>query len=1085
MSYQYNHTSTYGTYADATLPLGSQTLNRYEQTIGGTSGQAQQPAPSFGTVGDILTGTVVQGGSQPIVEMNGTPIQVRSTALQNAKSGDRIYLQITQSSSLEITMKLMDPSTMSTATRNPAVQTDILKNTAKFVEDWKQHIQEHSSEYEDWTSDSAYLLQSVSDEEKDALRRMGVEITDSNLTFVKSLLSQMRGKEQDEELQRAINSVRKQIIISNPEEAPEQLQMMLHDQSINLSELTEEANRFLPISEEQTVYLLQNELPLTMENLYKSEYSASAMPTGTPLSDDTLQQLQPQVERAIRTAGLTVNEDSRRAADFLLQHQLPVNTETLQTYTAIQEINRNGFQDTVLAEQATDHLAELYSVSEPPAAIKPDAFQDMNLYFPSSASIADRISDDLQHITEEDFWAFANTGMAFTLQNLSAFSETTPSDPDAFTSKASTASIAALTAHRQLEEIRLKMTWEAGYRLASEDIHIRTKELSQVVEALRNQERDYYRQQCLNEDIEPTADLLKQLQETNQKVQELPYLPASSLGAVLFSGGVTVERLHEAGRQALSQMHPVSSKTEAYETLMTQPRRDLGDSIQKAFRNVDALLEELHLPVTEENQRAVRILGYNQMEVTPDTVRQVTAADLQVQNLIQNLQPSVVLNLIRNGVNPLQMPVEALNSLIQDYIHDEGIIEEERFSTFLQKLDRRGDITADERKGYIGIFRLIDKVVRSKGKDIGTLVRNGQPLTLQNLLTAHRSNRAAGMDAVLDETFGGFEHANSGESISQQIEAGFTERLYYGMTPHVIDHMVEEAANGTTLEEFFDTIQEQLTDPEPGESGTGVLNDGSQTTGEASIQEIQLQELDAFDEATYQFMKSMDVFPSITNMLASTDILKGNGRLFRKTAELDKRIRNIHTTSPESESSGIEEQFQSLPDHLNSPEDMEHAYAQLEQTITETVHQEDAVDTITARDIQALKQIRAGLRIMQKMSRNDQFQIPFSIDGEWNLMNLSIVQDAETKGVIEATVPTQEYGTITAVLAWNKNHWDDSVTTDTEKGKAFLDRNAHVISDGLAQITAADTQTETEPTTQDLYHIAKRLVMMVKRLDYK
>ena len=179
------------------------------------------------------------------------------------------------------------------------------------------------------------------------------------------------------------------------------------------------------------------------------------------------------------------------------------------------------------------------------------------------------------------------------------------------------------------------------------------------------------------------------------------------------------------------------------------------------------------------------------------------------------------------------------------------------------------------------------------------------------------------------------------------------------------------------------------------------------------------------------------------------------------------------------------EQFQSLPDHLNAPEDMEQAYAQLEQTITETVHQEDAVDTITARDIQALKQIRAGLRIMQKMSRNDQFQIPFSIDGEWNLMNLSIVQDAETKGVIEATVPTQEYGTITAVLAWNKNHWDDSVTTDTEKGKAFLDRNAHVISDGLAQITAADTQTETEPTTQDLYHIAKRLVMMMKRLDYK
>ena len=46
-----------------------------------------------------------------------------------------------------------------------------------------------------------------------------------------------------------------------------------------------------------------------------------------------------------------------------------------------------------------------------------------------------------------------------------------------------------------------------------------------------------------------------------------------------------------------------------YETLMTAPRTDMGDSIQKAFRNVDDILNDLGVEATEENRRAVRILG--------------------------------------------------------------------------------------------------------------------------------------------------------------------------------------------------------------------------------------------------------------------------------------------------------------------------------------------------------------------------------------------------------------------------------------------------------------------------------------------
>ena len=73
-----------------------------------------------------------------------------------------------------------------------------------------------------------------------------------------------------------------------------------------------------------------------------------------------------------------------------------------------------------------------------------------------------------------------------------------------------------------------------------------------------------------------------------------------------------------------------------YETLMTAPRTDMGDSIQKAFRNVDDILNDLGVEATEENRRAVRILGYNGIEITEDSIIQMKAADEEVQRMFKN-----------------------------------------------------------------------------------------------------------------------------------------------------------------------------------------------------------------------------------------------------------------------------------------------------------------------------------------------------------------------------------------------------------------------------------------------------------------
>ncbi len=1120
MSYQYNHSNSYQTCTN-TASVSIDTGREYNQAIENNSVSASHSV-NLGTVGDIITGTVLQTGDSPVVEMNGTPIPVRSDVLQSAKKGEQIYLQITGNTPSEITLKLVNQEELSISSRNGAMQTEIMKNTALFVEHLKQSQAEQNPGYQELSEEAILLSESISSEEKQKLRQMGIDLSSANLTVVKNILSQMRGQEQDEELQKLIDSVRKQILTENPNALTDGT-LTADNSEFNIQKLTDDANQLLPISEKQTAYLIQNQLPLTMDNLYKSEYTGAQRPQEHTVTDEAMKQMRPQIERTIQTAGLQVNEDTMQAAKFLLEKQLPLTSDSLKLYLAIQDMNKNGFQTSQITETAVDYIAEKSAFDQKeseyiPSAdtlsanipLKDIASQDMpetnaasvtsgdspthasginlrkmDLYFQSASKVAEQITNDLKQITEDSFWAFTKTGLPYTLENLSSFS-VSYSYSAAYTITDGANITAAITAHRQLEEIRLKMTWEASFTLATEDIRIRAKELTQVVEALKNQERDYYKQQFSENDILPSKDNLKLMEDTNAKIQELPGLPASAIASALFTGAFTIHRLYERGiqeqtaliRQSDTAHESIAAKVKSYETLMTAPRHDMGDSIQKAFRNVDDLLEEINLPITEDNQRAVRILGYNRMELSPENIEQVKAADQAVQTLIQNLQPSVVLHMVQDGINPLNMPIDELNTLVQDYIQENDIADEGKYSEFLQKLDRRGAISPEERKGYIGVYRLLDKVIKSKGKDIGTVVRNGQAVTLQNLLTAHRSNRNTGMNTSIDETFGGIDVEYRDTSISDSIteaatkyNQGLAEQLFHQITPDIIDKMTKEAAEGTTLEEFFDTIKEQLTDEFNSEAYTEARNNTGNFDNSVKEEQLAAENLEFLnlDVADYQFIKDMNIFPSLTNIFMAKEIRQGNGRIFNELSE---------------NSEEIAQQLARLDEHLNSAEEMEQAYAELETEKTAEVHSADESGTITALDIQSLKMIRSGLKIMQKMSRRNQFQIPFSVNGQWNVMNLSIIEGGETGRSIQADIHTSEYGTISAALNWQENHWEGSYYADSAIGSALLNRTSATITDGLEDITSSFNKSNSDavPTTSELYDMAKKLVLLIKHI---
>lgn len=329
--------------------------------------------------------------------------------------------------------------------------------------------------------------------------------------------------------------------------------------------------------------------------------------------------------------------------------------------------------------------------------------------------------------------------------------------------------LALVQDRRMLEEVRLHMTVETNLKLLQSGFSIDTAPIEETIEALKNIEQELAKQYFPQDN---QAELkYQQYKETGCILQELPKLPAATIGsfAERMTEG-TLEQFHGEGKALEAALRKAG---ESYETMGTAPRADLGDHIRKAFAGVDALLEECAYELTEENRKAVRILGYNRMEITPENIERIKEAAKTVDRVVEQMTPAATLKMIRDGVNPLESTLpqleEYFENLPQDYTQ-----ETEKYSRFLYRLEHAGQLTEAEKEAFIGCYRLLRQVEKSDGAAIGALVNSGAEINFSNLLSAVRSGYFKGMDAKVDDSLGALSEKTYVKfSISEQIQAGF------------------------------------------------------------------------------------------------------------------------------------------------------------------------------------------------------------------------------------------------------------------------------------------------------------------------
>ncbi len=856
-----------------------------------------------------------------------------------------------------------------------------------------------------------------------------------------------------------------------------------YDKALQLKDITEGAAK----------YMVENHMEPTIDNLYRAGYSSTASGDrqGRGYYADSAgyyakkaeeydwENLRPQMEKVLEEAGLKVSQETLEDAQWLIEKGIPLTPETVTDLYTLDTLTLPQDDRQIMSAIAAA-IADGKSAGEANLSDGRSHIEKAAEYVERFAQITDETVD--QAVAEGKELTLASLEEVQSQEAGAAYERTADNESGNMHQMADVQSVAAegaanqtgevaenpgltevpenITARRQLEEIRLMMTMEVNRKLLESGYSIDTTELEKLVETLKQMETQQ-RQLLFGEtDVDRASEKAAIYAQTRDKIAEIPYLPIDIAGRFKVTDeDFTLNKVHVEGSALRNQY---DEARERYETWMSSTRSDLGDSIQKAFRNVDSILEKMGMETSEENRRAVRILGYNRMELSRENVEAVRACDMELHSVIEKMTPAAVLQTIRDGKNPLEMTVPELNEYL-DSIQYGKEQDNEKYSKFLYKLDKNKAIGEDERTAYIGIYRMLRQFEKTDDAAVGALLNMGAEFSFKNLLSAVRSQKRAGMDFMVDDAFAGVEAIEESMSITRQIESGF-HKYYRDIARDIADRMAKQDA--ATQKEY---------------------------------QEEQLQECRQTCEVEDSVIEGLlqNKQPVTLNNLAAADMLMhSKGLLYRKLNEY---------TAPGGKEK-VKDAASHLQEALTDKDSTQEAYGQMQQVYEEILEEARYSPGITYVDLKAIQSCHKQLTLAGNLAKEENYRIPVEINGETTAIHLRVLHDKEEAGKVKATLETESYGEVAAEFSVRNERVSGYIACSTAEGTEMLKNRSGQLVENLQNMVdslvrdelelgeigivksgeldldgfmAGETKETSPAQTADLYQIAKAFIATV------
>ena len=776
------------------------------------------------------------------------------------------------------------------------------------------------------------------------------------------------------------------------------------------------------LSESVTRYLIDNGETPTVDHLYLAKYSVAAAsvpdPYGNALNNGEAgtAQLQEQIAEIIQKAGYEVNADTLQDAHWMLQEELPLTAETFAGLEQLKEMQLPLSQEE-LVQGAAAAIAE-------------------------GGSAGDAIPGQTENVYRQ----------AVRIQK----------EFDARTA------IDDLEARAQLEEVRLLMSVEANVKLLKSGFAIETAPMEELIQKLRDTvvqlQEEYFGSprdktvQDAGQGTESVAGQRAQLyDQTMALLDGMGDAPAAVAGHFhLQDADFTLENV---GKESDTLRNQYKQARESYETLMTAPRTDMGDSIRKAFRNVDDILEDLQLPLNECNRKAVRILGYNSMDITPENIHNVKAVEQSLQGVMRQMTPAATLQMIRDGQNPLTMNVAQLD----EYLAGQQSFDQkqEKYSKFLYQMEQNHEITPEEKESYLGIYRLLRQIEKNDGAAVGALVESGMELSFRNLLTEIRTGKKGSVEAKIDDNFGGLDQVlQKGTRIDTQIQTAFYQSLTRQILDDVTPTVMAQSLSGkpdpqdATLEQLAETVR--------------AVQEEQQDTQYRRIQLEQLREMTADtpeNKAAMDFLEEMEEPVTAANIQAAVQMMNSSDKSMQRLANFAKQTDidfEIFLT-------------QQSQNYVNRMEDAETASRAAEEFSTEVQKiLEQAADepNLGQLDIRQLSLLHKQFTLTAGLSRQEYFEVPMKLENRYTNVRVQIRhENSGEQGSLDIRFSSQQYSQVHARFRMDGEVVDGYLLTDSGESVEALQKLADRFSQTLleqGQKAGRITVTQGDPDrTQD------------------
>lgn len=712
-------------------------------------------------------------------------------------------------------------------------------------------------------------------------------------------------------------------------------------------------NEVSPLNEGGVKYMVENDLRPTVDNIYTAGFcggnDASRQSHGyytagdvagyyAKKSDDSdIEQIMPQIRSVVQEAGFECSDENLNSAKWLVDKGIPLTTDTLKNLKDIESVNL-PMEHKEFVEHATNALMDGISIN------RADLTQKGSL-----RNKAQEIYDEVQ-------------------------------------------SLGTIKGRRVLEEVRLQMTVEANLKLLKSGFRIDTAPMEDLVANLKKAEEQIAKELTGEEDAAKAVEKKKNYEDTLSIIDSIKTAPITISYEIAFTDTLT-QIDDKAGNLRLTY----EKANQSYETLMSAPRYDLGDSIRKAFRNVDDLLTEMGEALTDENRRAVRILGYNSMEITGENLDSVREKDRLLTDTIDNLTPGRVLGMIRQGVNPVSMPISELN----DYLKGQDTTAEDMmsYSKFLYKLEKDDAISAEEREAYIGIYRLVRQIEKADFSTVGAIENLNAEYSFDNMLKALRSRKHRSMDYKVDDSFAGVDAKETGiASISSQIEKGFIK----------------------------DTNDLK-----------NMLSDQGSDSAEREFDEQQLEELRKTVRTEAQILEQLSSY----NMEITPDNIDNMQTMLQSPMSVFDRLREL----------GYKKNFKELP---SGKEEAISSFKEFTGNIKEFLENEvfgagrENLD-LRSENIRQISKLYSHMDFLERQSAEENYEIPVTIGSQDVAINLKIIHTKEGHQQVAVSFTSEVYGNVAASFKAGTDGLSGYCSLEDQKMSEVLNANLQGLKDDL------------------------------------